>query len=177
MQDTGLKKETESYSFFAGAGWFPPESDGLNRDVSPQELGEFPIYGYGSAVMLAGIDPEAEAQLVGLDQATKKATHSRYFTKDDVVNDYGDGVWDIPLIMNSQEYVNASRTYRYEKVDIPLVKDSMVETVRSIMKKVGESYLKTLPVKDRRNTIFRQSKHQSNLLRTFSKIRFGKSKW
>ncbi|KNH35946.1 ABC transporter permease [Exiguobacterium acetylicum] len=148
MQDTGLKKETESMSFFAGAGWFPPESDGLNRDVSPQELGEFPIYGYGSAVMLAGIDPEAEAQLVGLDQATKKATHSRYFTKEDTVNDYGDGVWDIPLIMNSQEYVNASRTYRYEKVDIPLVKDSMVETVRSIMKKGGESYLKTLPVKD-----------------------------
>ncbi|WP_294741774.1 ABC transporter permease [uncultured Exiguobacterium sp.] len=148
MQDTGLKKETESMSFFAGAGWSPPESDGLNRDISPQELGEFPIYGYGSAVMLAGIDPEAEAQLVGLDQATKNATHSRYFTKDDVVNDYGDGVWNIPLIMNSQEYVNASRTYRYEKVDIPLVKDSMVETVRSIMKKGGESYLKTLPLKD-----------------------------
>lgn len=148
MQDTGLKKETESHSFFAGAGWFPPESDGLNRDISPQELGEFPIYGYGSSVMLAGIDPEAEARLVGLDQATKKATHSRYFTKEDIVNDYGDGVWDIPLIMNSHEYVNASRTYRYEKVDIPLVKDSMTETVRSIMKKGGESYLKTLPVKD-----------------------------
>ncbi len=71
------------------------ESDGLNRDISPQALGEHPVIGYGSSTMLAGIDPEAEAKLVGLDKATKKATHSRFFTKDDVVNDYGNDVWSI----------------------------------------------------------------------------------
>ncbi len=71
----------------------------MNRDISPQALGEHPIIDYGSSTMLAGIDPEAEAKLVGLDKATLKETHSRYFTKDDVVDDYGNDVWGIPLIL------------------------------------------------------------------------------
>ena len=57
-----------------------------------QELGKQPLFPFGSATMLAGIDPEAEARLVGLDQATKKATYSRYFTKDDTVVDIGEDV-------------------------------------------------------------------------------------
>ncbi|WP_393964961.1 ABC transporter permease [Exiguobacterium sp. S22-S28] len=148
IQDTGLKKEVETSSFFLGAGWFPSDDDELNRDISPQELGKHPLMGYGSATMIAGIDPEAEAQLVGLDQATKKAPHSRYFTKDDITTDDGNDVWGIPLILNSHEYVDASRKYRYEKVDLPLINDSMTETVKNVMKKGGASYLKTLPVTD-----------------------------
>ena len=146
VQDTGLQQEQQTNSYFLGAGWSPSESDGLNRDLSPQELGKQPLMEFGSATMLAGIDPEAEARLVGLDQATKKATHSRYFTNDDIATDNGDDVWNIPLILNSHEYVDAYRKYRYEKVDVPLVNDSMTETVQDIMKKGGKSYLKTLPV-------------------------------
>ncbi|MDX1258967.1 FtsX-like permease family protein [Exiguobacterium sp. K1] len=146
VQDTGLQQEKETNSYFLGAGWSPSESDGLNRDLSPQELGKQPLMEFGSATMLAGIDPEAEAKLVGLDQATKKATHSRYFTKDDIATDNGNDIWKIPLILNSHEYVDAYRKYRYEKVDVSLVNDSMTETVQDIMEKGGKSYLKTLPL-------------------------------
>ena len=146
QQDTGLKIEKSPYSFFLAAGWNPSGNDGMNRDIMMQELGEQPLFPFGSATMLAGIDPEAEARLVGLDQATKKETYSHYFTKDDTVVDLGEDVSQIPILLNSREYVDAFKTYRYEKVEFPVVDDSMDATVKAIMKKGGEPFLRTLPV-------------------------------
>ncbi|QZY88200.1 ABC transporter permease [Exiguobacterium acetylicum] len=148
FQDMGLQLEKDSYSQFLAAGWNPSGNDGMNRDISLQPLGEQPLPEYGSATMLAGIDPEAEAKLVGLDQSTKQAKHSRYFTNDDKVVDLGDDVSEIPILLSNREYVDAYQTLRYEKVDFPVVDDSMDATVKQIMKKGGESYLKTLPVSD-----------------------------
>ncbi|MCY1691342.1 hypothetical protein OVA29_12130 [Exiguobacterium sp. SL14] len=44
--------------------------DATRTGVSPLKLGEQPLYDYGSQVMIAGIDPTAEDQLVGLKKAT-----------------------------------------------------------------------------------------------------------
>jgi len=165
VQNTGLQSDVDTYSYFLAAGWEPSGNDGMNRDISLQPLGEQPLPEYGSATMLAGIDPAAEAKLVGLDKSTKQAKHSRYFSKDDKVIDLGDDVSEIPILLSSREYVDAHRTYRYEKVDFPVVDDSMDATVKQIMKKGGESYLKTLSVSDAKNYRFTTEQASSKLVK------------
>lgn len=142
-QDTGLLKDSYELTLFLAAGW-EPSGNATKTGVSPQELGKQPLYEFGSEVMIAGIDPEAEAKLIGLNQATEKSEHSHYFTKNDLAVPYGDNATSIPILLNNREYVDATRTYTYEKVEIPLVDNSISATVQKIEKKGGEEYLRTL---------------------------------
>ncbi len=121
------------------------------KGVSLLELGEQPLFAYGSATMLAGIDPEAEAKMVGLDQSTKSATHSRYFKTDDSPVDMGNDVYQIPILLNQREYVDAFRTYKYEKVDLPLQDDSINTTMEQVIQKGGYKYLNTLSLSNKKN--------------------------
>ncbi|QZY88534.1 ABC transporter permease [Exiguobacterium acetylicum] len=146
-QNTGLRTESFSSSLFLAAGW-EPTGDSRSAGVSPQQLGKQPLYEYGSQVMIAGIDPESEAKLVGLDKATQKASHSHYFTKEDTLNDVGDNTTEIPILLNNREYVDATRTYTYEKVNLPLKDESINATVKEIQGKGGEKYLKSLSTLD-----------------------------
>ncbi|MDX1258968.1 ABC transporter permease [Exiguobacterium sp. K1] len=145
-QDTGLNVEQYSSATYIAAGW-EPSGDATNAGVTPMPLGKQPLYEFGSSTMLAGIDPKAEAQLIGLDQATFADTYSRYFTKDDrpsVVDEVGTVA--IPVLLNEREYVDASRIYTYEKLDVPLLNDSMNETIQDVTERGGKKYLETLPV-------------------------------
>ncbi len=94
-QDTGLQNESSSGVTFLAAGWEPTEN-AVKSGVSPLPLGKQPLFEYGSQVMIAGVDPEAEAALVGLDKATTKGTYSNYFSKDDQVTSFGEDGVQIP---------------------------------------------------------------------------------
>lgn len=155
-QNTGLQKDSYEYTLFLAAGW-EPSGNASKTGVSPQALGEQPLYNFGSEVMIAGIDPEAEAKLVGLNQATKKGTYSHYFTKNDLAIPYGDNATSIPILLNSREYVDATRTYTYEKVDIPLIDNSISVTVQKVEEKGGQEYLRTLStIEDKTYTVTTQ---------------------
>ncbi|WP_114571612.1 FtsX-like permease family protein [Exiguobacterium flavidum] len=145
--DTGLKDEGFSYIHYIAVGW-EPSGDATNAGVSPQRIGEPFLLQYGSDTMIAGIDPEAEAQLVGVDEAIKKTGTSRYFSREDVAEINSEEIVSIPVIVSSKQYVDSKITYRFEKVDIPLKDDSMQETVVDIQKKGAEKYLDTLPAKE-----------------------------
>ncbi|WP_214845633.1 MULTISPECIES: ABC transporter permease [unclassified Exiguobacterium] len=145
-QNTGLQVDKSTTVRYLAAGW-DASGDTKQSGVSPIGLGKQPLDEYGSDTMIAGIDPEAEEQLVGLDQATKKSDHSRYFTDEDVVTAL-ENVDMIPVLMNERDYIDASRTYKYEKLDLPLIDDSMVPTIQEVTKKGGKTYLDKLPTVD-----------------------------
>ncbi|WP_214770304.1 ABC transporter permease [Exiguobacterium sp. s39] len=148
-QNTGLNVEKYSSVNYLAAGWTPDENATISG-VSPAALGEEPLLEFGSDTMIAGIDPKAEARLIGLDEATVDGKHSRYFDEQDTANivDPELGTVELPILMNEREYVDASRTYTYEKLDLPLINDSIQETIRDVTKRGGKKYLKTLKTTD-----------------------------
>lgn len=85
-----------------------------------------------------------------VDEATVDGKHSRYFDEQDTANivDPELGTVELPILMNEREYVDASRTYTYEKLDLPLINDSIQETIRDVTKRGGKKYLKTLKTTD-----------------------------
>jgi len=143
-QDTGLQNESSSGVTFLAAGWEPTEN-AVKSGVSPLPLGKQPLFEYGSQVMIAGVDPEAEAALVGLDQATTKGTYSNYFSKEDQVTSFGEDGVQIPILLNNREYVDASRIYTYEKVELPSKETSIITMVQQVEQKGGKEYLQSLP--------------------------------
>ncbi|WP_313586442.1 FtsX-like permease family protein [Exiguobacterium sp.] len=155
-QDTGLQNESSSGVTYLAAGW-EPTGDAKKSGVSPLLLGKQPLFEYGSQVMIAGVDPEAEAALIGLDQATTKGTYSNYFSKDDQVISFGEDGVQIPILLNNREYVDASRIYTYEKVELPSKKKSINDMVQQVEQKGGKEYLDSLPTSDaKRYTITTQ---------------------
>ncbi len=148
-QNTGLNVEKYSSVSYLAAGWTPDEN-ATRSGVSPAVLGEDPLLEFGSDTMIAGIDPEAEARLIGLDNATISGKHSRYFDKQDKANvvDPELGTVEMPILMSEREYVDASRTYTYEKLDLPLINDSIQETIQDVTKRGGEKFLNTLQTTD-----------------------------
>ena len=144
-QNTGLQNESYTMTTFLAAGW-EPMGDAKRTGVSPLKLGEQPLYDYGSEVMIAGIDPAAEDQLVGLKKATTTGTYSRFFSETDLPASYGDQATQIPILLNSREYVDAMRTYTYEKVELPFTATGVADMVQKIEQKGGKTYLSKLPV-------------------------------
>lgn len=140
--NTGAKIETEEFNTYVTVGsWFPP--DATDYGVSP---GMYTLY-YGTEVMIAGIDPEAEAALVGIDQAMVTSDNSRYFSEDEPFNvlqlDEDIEEIQIPVIISNQDFVDANITYTIEKMDIPF-ETNQHETIEDIRNKGKESYLDTL---------------------------------
>ncbi|MFP3340214.1 hypothetical protein R0J91_19705, partial [Micrococcus sp. SIMBA_131] len=70
---------------------------------------------YGTEILVAGIDPEQEAKLVGLNGAMVKGNGSRYFSdQDDVMDTPQDaGLTDttIPVILSNREFVDGEIHY------------------------------------------------------------------
>ncbi|MBU0903988.1 MAG: hypothetical protein KKF57_02290, partial [Firmicutes bacterium] len=140
--NTGAKIVTEEFNRYVTVGsWFPP--DATDYGVSP---GMQPLY-YGTEVMIAGIDPKAEAALVGINEAMVKSENSRYFEEDEPFTamqlDEEIEEIQIPVIISNQDFVDANMTYTIEKMDIPF-DTNQHETIEDIREKGKESYLDTL---------------------------------
>jgi hypothetical protein len=140
--NTGAKIVTEEFNRYVTVGsWFPP--DATDYGVSP---GMQQLY-YGTEVMIAGIDPEAEAALVGLDESMISSENSRYFKEDEPFTamqlDEEVEEIQIPVIISNQDFVDANITYTIEKMDIPF-ETNQHETIEDIRNKGKESYLDTL---------------------------------
>lgn len=140
--NTGAKITTEEFNQYVTVGsWFPP--DATDYGVSP---GMQPL-SYGTEVMIAGIDPEAEAALVGIDESMITSENSRYFKEGEPFTamqlDVNIEEIQIPVIISKQDFVDANITYTIEKMDIPF-ETNLHETIVDIRDKGKESYLDTL---------------------------------
>ncbi|WP_103108344.1 FtsX-like permease family protein [Brevibacillus reuszeri] len=96
--------------------------------------------------LLVGIDPEAEARLIGLDQAIVPVGKSRYFSEHDKAEttDSGDGrkMTKLPILMSSRMDSDFWYEDRYERLNLPFsTKDKADQTMREVKNKGGVSFL------------------------------------
>jgi hypothetical protein len=149
--NTGARIQVDETSVYVTAGaWQPGGSVAIDYGISPG----IPNLSYGTSIMIAGIDPEAEAAMAGLDQAIIPSESSRYFDERDTVSATGEvmGVpeYRIPVVISNQDFVDAKITYSFEKLDIPFDKDQQA-IAEDILSKGKEQYLDTLkgtPIKE-----------------------------
>jgi hypothetical protein len=141
--NTGAGIDTENGSlYFTVGGWEP---DGVGREYGTIRYnGELPL-SYGSEVMLAGIDPDAESKLVGLSDAMVADSHSEYFDNNDksekVEIDTDITETAIPVIISNKEFVESKRTFTISKLDLPFSSDEQASTMEKVKENGGEAYL------------------------------------
>jgi hypothetical protein len=137
----------EASTYFTVGPWEPTEGQGQEYGASvmrgPRELT------YGTHVLLAGIDPEAEAALVGLNNAIIDTETSGYFTDWDLPNKYlideerNIVETQIPIIVSNQEFAEGEISYSFEKLDIPFEADP-ITTMEQVKENGGADYLSTI---------------------------------
>lgn len=138
---TGAKDEVDggNYYFTIGGGREYSMDPGYGVGASPGSLS------YGTEILVAGIDPEQEAKLVGLDHAIVKGKGSRYFSETDEVMDTpleGDLTdTTIPVILSDREFVDGEIHYTVEKLDLDFDPASQSETMERVKGNGGEAYL------------------------------------
>ncbi|MBU0704239.1 MAG: FtsX-like permease family protein, partial [Chloroflexi bacterium] len=118
----------------------PEELDETTRLVAPLR--------YGLPILLAAIDPEQEAALVGLDEAV---TVRSYFRVSDVPRGYSHpfpeigGVihgYHVPILLNGHSYVQAEVRGDVWRIALPADGD----TFQEVLARGEAQYLETLPV-------------------------------
>ena len=140
--DNGVGKETgkEQY-YFVSDVW-----DNMNKGPeygvgSPHQ--DLMVYSYS---LLAGIDPEQEAKLVGLDEAILSLGSSRYFEDSDgyYYNGINGGHHEFPIVVNQQSYVDKVEKISFERLDIDITEDNANEVMEEVKENGGEEYLDTI---------------------------------
>ncbi|MCT4784785.1 FtsX-like permease family protein [Exiguobacterium aestuarii] len=145
--NTGATVEVEESSTYFLGGWRPTDAD-PNYGLSPTMPGGKFVPAYGSSFMIAGVDPEAEAALVGLDKAIiEKEGISRYFEQSGEI-EVQDGITHIPVLMSSKMFVDATMEYRLEEVELPFESLDTTEIADKVREAGGETFLDTLPGKE-----------------------------
>lgn len=156
--DDGIRKHTNTVqSYFPFGEWVPFVLEKFKEN--PRYYLGFPYehltaYRY---LLLAAIDPEQEAKLVGLDQAIMSTGKSRYFTKDDKVrieplskeedNQAGENPHTLisyPVIINNHSYADQRLQWQIERLNITLDRETANETLDRLENLGGEEYLNTL---------------------------------
>ena len=136
--NTGAKIETSETNHYVTVGsWMPSEA--IDYGVTPG----MHSLSYGTEVIIAGIDPKAEAALVGIDRAIVPSNNSRYFGEDEpfTIMQEIEGIEEIqiPIIISNKDFVDSKMTYSIEKMDIPFETNQQA-VVEDIRKKGKESY-------------------------------------
>jgi ABC-type lipoprotein release transport system permease subunit len=139
--NTGSTKEKEQSTFYFTVGSWKPNGTGKEYGVT-QFSGAL---SYGTEILLAGIDPEAESKLIGLDQAMIQTRTSRFFNEDDQIiqmeNDAGSIETTIPVIVSNQEFVDSQMTFTIEKLDLPFQAAQQAVTMEKVKENGGKKYL------------------------------------
>ncbi|CAM3114461.1 ABC transporter permease [Filibacter tadaridae] len=125
-------------------------------------------------MLLAGIDPEQEAKLVGLDQAIVDNGPGRYFTGEDVsMNEVLDEETDlnmshIPVIINNQSFTDIAINYTIERLDLPFDGEVASETLKMLEDNGGQTYLDTLEAVDQQNYTYTDQEIYSRMVNSIS---------
>lgn len=149
--NTGARNEVDETTIYVTAGpWQPGGEVAVDYGISPG----IPSLAYGTSIMIAGIDPEAEAAMAGLDKAIVPSDSSRYFNENDVASATGEVIdtpeYRIPVLISNQDFVDAEITYSFEKLDLAF-DENQQQIAEDILAKGKEQYLDSIegtPVKE-----------------------------
>ncbi|MEZ7171175.1 FtsX-like permease family protein [Sporosarcina sp. OR05] len=106
------------------------------------------------SILFAGIDPEQEAKLIGLDKAILQNENNHYFTKEDVAeikplydsgSDDVPDVFSFPVIFSNTSYTDLQTNYTIEKLDLPFDKSEASTTLERAEENGGRDYLDKQP--------------------------------
>lgn len=141
--DTGARVESDEYSTYFLGQWQPTDAD-PGYGLSPTMPGEKFTAGFGSNFMIAGVDPEAEAALVGLDGAMiEKENVSQYFEQTGQTKNEN-GIIEMPVIMSTKTFVDSTMEFDLEEVQLPFDSTNTREIASKIREAGGQEYLDTL---------------------------------
>lgn len=173
---SGIHEEVSEEKFYFTKGFV--------SDVAPSN-GKYEAYGttdfrneiaFHEERLLVGIDPEQEARLVGLDEAVLTIENSRYFVENDIPMIYpGLSTVDshttimdrtIPILINSQPFVDQTRSFRIEKLDLPFDSTEQAKKTMEIVKdNGGASYLNQISALN--NNILERTFHTREAYETY----------
>lgn len=126
------------------------ETDGTYFITLPDSNGRYTIF---RTALLAGIDPEQESDLIGLEEAIDPISEGRYFTEKDegevrsVDKSELEGFHTsiVPVIVSTQTYTDTNINYQLEKLDLPYNNvETANETLNMIENNGAENYLDSL---------------------------------
>lgn len=163
VTDNGVSKSIKNYPFYFPIGTFSPYfsegQDGRGYGIGAHE-GNLYLY---TSLLLAGIDPEQEAKLVGLNKSILNQGNSHYFGAADKATSrkldlegvfgskgYSRTITTIPIIVSNQPWVKKSVTYTIQALDVPFdTKAKANKTMKKVKENGGEAYLQTLPINEK----------------------------
>jgi hypothetical protein len=141
--NNGVTTSKNESNIYFPVGWRPSISDSHETG-----LADFRNLIADVPVLVAGIDPDQEAKLIGLDKAMVDDGTSQYLDKNDSVSRTKGESFDraqIPVIMNNQVYTNEETIYKIEKLDLPFTTQKDInQSVQKITSGGGEKYLNTV---------------------------------
>ncbi|HAM82012.1 FtsX-like permease family protein [Ornithinibacillus bavariensis] len=139
--NNGIGEEVASSNYY-----FPNQVwDIINKGGEYGVGAPFTEYIVGGESLLAGIDPEQEAKLVGLDEAIMDLGTSRYFDdSDSYYFNEATGLREFPIIVNQNSFVEKIENITYERLHISINLDNANDIMEEVKEKGGDSYLDTV---------------------------------
>ncbi|MBN9653417.1 FtsX-like permease family protein [Halobacillus sp. GSS1] len=104
-------------------------------------------------ILIAGIDPQAEARLTGLNDAISDETEqSGSFLDNEAsvsIKEVGTGIQNIniPVLLSNQSFVEGTSTYTIEKLEQSFKQDEQEEVMNEVKERGGVQYLDDLEAK------------------------------
>lgn len=161
INDDGIRKTEDVYtSYIPGGRWEQYVNEALDKNIPLTYMNWSNHMYLMRSMLLAAIDPEQEAQLIGIDKAILPVGNSRYFTAEDkarhepVIEPGDDGeavdeveeqhITSFPVIINTHSFADQEIHYHIEKLDIPFDSNTALKTLEDIDQKGGKNYLNSL---------------------------------
>ncbi|MFC4558742.1 ABC transporter permease [Virgibacillus kekensis] len=140
VTNNGIENVTQKDNVYFTVGSWSAPSDASEYGVT-RYTGEV---SYGTDILIAGIDPEAEAALVGLDQALVNKGKSTYISNTDNPQTFevteGVEATSIPVLLSNQQFVDGNITYTFERLELS-EDTNLTKTMESVKESGGRRFL------------------------------------
>ena len=184
LTDDGITQNIDSTNTYFPSGEWVEFVEQKLREKGPNYFIGFPYQNLTTmrSMLIAGIDPEQEAKLVGLDEAIVELGTSRYFSSNEEIShepvfesdeiDEEDmaKITSFPVIVSNQAYAEKDVNYKIERLDIPFDRETASETLEKLEEEGGAKYLDTVEGETVETYHFTEQEIFSYLLNSISGI-------
>lgn len=133
------------------------------------------------SMLFAGIDPEQEAKLVGLDESIIELGGGRYFTSEDhstneLLGDEGQADEDkivettLPVIISNFAFTDKTTNITIERLDLPINREIANDVIDEIEENGGSDYLDTVEGKIIQKFSYTDEESFTNLINSISGV-------
>lgn len=172
--DIGPREDIQETIFYTVSDEWSIEEHGREATFDYGVVGFNGELTAGSDVLLAGIDPEAEAAFIGINEAVLDIPNSRYFEEGDRIMEGSGFAGDqtsLPVLLSDSQFVDKNYIYTIERLDLPFDDRTTAEmSMETVKENGGESYLNSLDSVDERTYTFSSVEAHQAFLESYSGI-------